>query len=366
MRITFVFVFLFGVYLCFGQNQSESQFSSFDINYFSGNIALHNDDILHLIQGHPEGVILSWNTKTFGKQAWEQRYNYPDYGLSFSYQNLKYDVLGQNYAIYGHYNFYFFNRNLMLRIGQGLALTTNPYDKNTNFKNNAFGTRLMSSTYFMANYIKERVFSQFGFQFGLSLIHYSNANVKAPNTSINSLTINAGVIYNLNDSYPNYQYDLTDDVRYQESIKYNIVFRSGVNESDVIGSGQFPFYILSTYLDKRVSRKSAVHIGFDAFFSNFLKELIYYQSVAFPDYNINSETDYKRLGLFVGHELFINKLSIVTQLGYYLYYPYDFEGRTYQRIGVKRYFGSKWFAVITLKSHVAKAEAVEFGIGIRL
>ena len=51
----------------------------------------------------------------------------------------------------------------MLRIGQGLALTTNPYDKNTNFKNNAFGTRLMSSTYFMANYIKERVFSQFGF-----------------------------------------------------------------------------------------------------------------------------------------------------------------------------------------------------------
>ena len=225
MRITFVFVFLFGVYLCFGQNQSESQFSSFDINYFSGNIALHNDDILHLIQGHPEGVILSWNTKTFGKQAWEQRYNYPDYGLSFSYQNLKYDVLGQNYAIYGHYNFYFFNRNLMLRIGQGLALTTNPYDKNTNFKNNAFGTRLMSSTYFMANYIKERVFSQFGFQFGLSLIHYSNANVKAPNTSINSLTINAGVIYNLNDSYPYYQYDLTDDVRYQESIKYNIVFR---------------------------------------------------------------------------------------------------------------------------------------------
>ena len=137
MRITFVFVFLFGVYLCFGQNQSESQFSSFDINYFSGNIALHNDDILHLIQGHPEGIIISWNRKTFGKQAWEQRYNYPDYGLSFSYQNLKYDVLGQNYAIYGHYNFYFFNRNLMLRIGQGLALTTNPYDKNTNFKNNA-------------------------------------------------------------------------------------------------------------------------------------------------------------------------------------------------------------------------------------
>ena len=38
-----------------------------DLNYFKGNIALHNDDILHLINGHPEGVIISWNKKTFGK-----------------------------------------------------------------------------------------------------------------------------------------------------------------------------------------------------------------------------------------------------------------------------------------------------------
>jgi hypothetical protein len=44
----------------------------------------------------------------------------------------------------------------------------------------------------------------------------------------------------------------------------------------------------------------------------------------------------------------------------------DFEGRTYIRIAMKRYLGKKWFAVMSLKSHTAKAEAVEFGIGIRL
>ena len=145
-----------------------------------------------------------------------------------------------------------------------------------------------------------------------------------------------------------------------------MVFRSGVNESDVVGSGQYAFYIFSAYADKRINHKSAFQLGTDVFFSNFLKEFIYYNAVAFPSRNIDPDTDYKRVGIFAGHELFINKLSVVTQFGYYVYYPFDFEGRTYQRIGLKRYFNNKWFASLTLKSHAAKAEAVEVGIGIRL
>lgn len=336
-----------------------------DVNYFKGNIALHNNDILHLITGHPEGLIISWNKKTFGEKAWEQRFNYPDYGVSFSYQNLKNEALGNNLAVYAHYNFYFLNRRLMFRIGQGLAWTSNPYDKETNHKNIAFGSSLMSSTYVMLNYKKERLFGNFGLQSGLSLIHYSNANVKAPNTSVNSITFNIGVVYNLADDDPDFISNLSDE-KFTERIKYNIVFRTGLNESDVVGSGQFPFYIISAYADKRLGHKSAVQLGADVFFSNFLKELIYYNSVAFPETNTTGNEDYKRIGLVAGHELFVNKLSVLTQLGYYVYYPYDFEGRTYFRVGLKRYFGKKWFGALTLKSHGAKAEAVEFGIGIRL
>ena len=91
-----------------------------------------------------------------------------------------------------------------------------------------------------------------------------------------------------------------------------------------------------------------------------------YKSIAFPEGNIKGDEDYKRVGLFVGHELFINKTSIVTQLGYYVYYPFDFEGRVYSRFGIKRYFGKKVFGALSLKTHAAKAETVEFGIGIRL
>ena len=357
--------FFFSLIVGFGFAQESTQDWTIDVNYFKGNIALHNDDILHLISGHPEGLIVSWNKMTFGENQWEQRYNYPDYGASFSYQDLKNEALGENFALYAHYNFYWFNRKLMFRIGQGLAYTTNPYDKETNFKNIAFGSRLMSSTFAMLNYKQENIFDHFGIQAGLSLIHYSNANVKAPNTSVNSITFNLGLNYRFNEHKKDYIYDIADE-KFTERIKYNLVFRSGVNESDVVGSGQFPFYIFSAYADKRLNRKSAIQAGFDVFFSKFLEELIYYQSVAFPADNVDPDTDYKRVGLFVGHELFINKLSLVTQFGYYVYYPFDFEGRTYQRIGLKRYFGDRWFGALTLKSHAAKAEALEFGIGVRL
>jgi hypothetical protein len=218
----------------------------------------------------------------------------------------------------------------------------------------------------MLNYNKERVVKNLGFKIGLAVVHYSNANFKAPNTSTNTIGLNAGLIYNINSDDEISFIPKPPKEKFTENVRYNLAFRSGLNESDVIDSGQFPFYIFSAYADKRLSRKSAVQLGADVFFSNFLKELIRFQAIAFPETGVNENDDYKRVGIFVGHELFISKLSIVAQLGYYVYYPFDFEGQTYSRIGLKYYFGKKLFGALTLKSHAAKAEAVEFGIGWRL
>lgn len=365
MRLSLTCFFL--VIFAFTFSQEKEHTSYIDFSYFKGNIALHNNDILHLIQGHPEGYILSWNKKTYGFNDWEQRYNYPDYGVTYAYQNLKSEPLGEMASLYAHCNFYFFKRHVMLRIGQGLAYTSNPYDKVNNFRNNAFGTHILSSTFAMLQFKKERVLDRLGFQAGLSFIHYSNANVKAPNTSVNSTNLSLGVTYNFDRAELEYQYTLdSNDRKFTQPIKYNLAFRTGINESDIVGSGQFPFYVFSAYADKRINRKSALQLGADVFFSNFLKELIVYKSVSFPEEAISKDEDFKRVGIFAGHELFVNKISVETQLGYYVYYPFDFEGRSYIRIGLKRYFGDKFFGAVTLKSHGAKAEAVEFGVGIRL
>lgn len=349
-----------------GFSQEKTNFTNLEVNYFYGTILEHNPDIAHLITDHPTGLILSYNRKTYGYKDWESRYNYPDYGVSFSYQDMKNLYLGENYGLYAHYNFYFFNRKMMFRIGQGIAYATRPYDKYDNFINNAYGSRLLSSTYIMGNYKKEKIWKGLGLQAGIAIIHYSNANFKAPNNSTNTFAFNLGANYLLDyENEPEY-IPSTEEKKYSEPIHYNLAFRAGLNESDVVNSGQFPLFTFSAYADKRINRKSALQFGADAFFASFLKELIYYKSVAFPEENVSGDEDWKRLGLFVGHELMINKLSFLTQVGYYVYYPYDFEGRVYNRIGLKRYIGDTFYGAVTVKSHGAKAEGVEFGVGVRL
>jgi hypothetical protein len=354
--------------LTFSQ-QNEIRFFSLEANYFTGSILEHNLDISHLIIGHPEGLILSYNRKTYGYTEVEGRYNFPDWGFTFIYQDLKNPVLGENYAVLAHFNWYFLNRSLFFGVGQGVAYASNPYDPDTNFNNNAYGSRLLATTMFRANYVKENLFKGFGFQAGIGLIHYSNGNFKAPNSSTNTLFFNAGVSYQFNAiNFPELiPVGSWFSKYYAERIKYNVVLRTGLNEADVNGLGQKAFYVISAYADKRINYKSSFQLGADIFFTRFLIDYIEYKSIAFPESSADGDEDYKRVGVFIGHELRFDKLAFVSQFGYYVYWPFEYENRVYNRLGLKRYFyHDRIFAAITLKAHYAKAEAVEFGLGIRL
>lgn len=361
-------IVLFCFQLMFAQ-QNELKFHMIEADYYYGSIMEHNSDISHLITDHPTGLILSYNRKTYGFNEWEERYNHPDWGFTFIYQDLKNQFLGENYSIYAHYNFYFLKRNLYFSVGQGVALASSPYDPETNFQNNAFGTKILSSTHLRFNYVKENLYKGIGVHAGLGVIHYSNANFKAPNNSTNTLYFNAGLSYTFNAiNFPvRIPPGSWSSSNYAERIKYNLVFRTGINEADVNGLGQHPFYVISAYADKRINYKSSFQIGADVYFSVFLKELIRYRSIAFPEDGLVGDEDYRRVGIFIGHELRFNRTAFVSQLGYYVYWPYEFENRIYNRLGFKRYFyEDKIFAAITLKAHWAKAEGVEFGLGFRL
>ncbi len=370
MRNTiYLFAFLFWGGFAFCQEETSKQLFSLEADAYYGSIMEHNPDIAHLITQHPRGLYLSYNRKTYGFREAERRYNYPDWGFTFAYQDFQNEVLGENYGLYAHINWYFLNRNVVFRIGQGVAYNTNPYDPETNFENNAFGSNFLSTTFLKLNYVKENIWDGFGLHAGVTLIHYSNANFEAPNNSTNTWAFNVGASYLFDhENEPEYV-DIDDgpSSSHAEKIKYNLAFRFGYNESDVVDSGQFPFYVVSAFADKRLNYKSTVQLGVDYFDSKFLEEFIRYRSIAFPEENISGSTDYRRVGVFVGHELRFYKTAFVSQLGYYVYWPFEFENRHYNRLGLKRYFyQDRIFAVITVKAHWAKAEAVEFGLGVRL
>jgi hypothetical protein len=255
----------------------------------------------------------------------------------------------------------------MFRISQGIGVTSNPYDKETNNKNNAFGTKVMDNNYFMLQYKKEHIIDKIGLQVGFVLTHFSNGRFKAPNSGINTIALNVGLNYNFEEKRAFIADSLPSKESYKERVKYNIAFRTGISEGPVPGLGQKQFCHIGLYADKRIGRKSALQFGTDVFLSRYLKDYIKFASVAFPDKKqVDPNTDYKRVGLFIGHELFINKLSIETQLGYYIYKPFEYETDIYQRLGVKYYLYKNIFTGVGLKTHGGRAEAIEATIGIRL
>lgn len=359
----FFWVFLLFSVILFGQNNQDT--NALEASFLYGNVIPHTKD-LYQLQGHPDGVLLSFIKKTHGKEEWQSAYNFPDYGAYFEYQNYNNDFLGKIYSAGVLYNFYFLNRSLELKVAQGIGFATNPYDKVENNKNKAFGSTLMANTNFGLYYKKDHLIDNLGLQAGVLFTHFSNGRTKSPNSGLNTFLINVGLNYDFTENTSRLIDTATVIKNYSEPIKYNFVVRSGYNESQIIGSGQHPFYHISFFADKKFNRKSALQIGTELFLTNSFKDYIKYMSNAYPELGIDPNTDYKRVGIFTGYELFINKISLEAQIGYYIYRPFITDIAVYDRVGFKYHFNNKFYTSFSVKTHMFFAEALEFGIGVRL
>jgi len=359
----FCLVFLLLSIVVFGQDNKDT--NAIEVSLFHGNVIPHTSDLYHL-QGHPDGMMVSLLKQTHGKDEWHSAYNFPDYGVYFQYQNYNNNFLGKCYGVGALYNFYFFNRHLELKVSQGIGYATNPYDKENNNKNKAFGSTFLSNTNFGLQYKKELLIDKLGIQAGVLFTHFSNGRTKTPNSGINTFLVNVGLNYDFSNSSKRTIETAAVKKNYSEAIKYNFVLRSGYNESAIIGSGLYPFYHASFFVDKRFNRKSALQIGTELFLTNSIKDYIKYMSNAYPEMNLDPNTDYKRVGLFTGYELFVNKISLEAQVGYYIYRPFKDDLIVYDRIGFKYHFNPKIYSSFSVKTHLFYAEALEFGLGVRL
>lgn len=361
-----VFKHFFFAVLFFSTNANAQNFDDWFVegNYYTGSILPHSEQISHLITAKPDGFLLSFNRKTLGEKYWESFYNFPDYGFTLHYQNNHNQELGDLYGAFAHLNFYFFNRNLQLRIAQGIAYATNPYDRETNFRNLAYGTKFMPSTFFSLNYNKQNIWNGIGFQTGLVFIHHSNATLKAPNISTNTIGLQIGLNYAFDHQEPNRRFNSQAD-NFDTKMKYVFSFKTGVNEGHIVGMGQKPFYHINAYAEKRLNRTGSVQLGTELFLSETVKEIIPLFASSFPEANISTDADYKRISVFAGYEMYLSKFSIEGQMGVYVYDQYKVNGSLYQRLGLKYNVTERIFGSVSLKTHFAKAEALEFGVGIK-
>ncbi|ELR71839.1 hypothetical protein C900_02214 [Fulvivirga imtechensis AK7] len=349
--------------MVFGQFRSMGN-KKIEADVFHGFILKHKPQIAHLITEHPTGFRISFDQKTYGSELWQQRYNFPDVGLTFVYVNYGDDRLGKSFAVIPHYTFYI-NKNkasknqLKYKLGLGLGYNTEKYHKEYNNKNNVLGTDLNFGVILETEYQRELT-DRFFLHLHVALTHFSNGSIKKPNSGINVVSSNLGVSYLINYQKTAYTYIEEEPVE-EKGLGYTLTLSAGMHEYSKQGSGQYPFFVLSGLVDKRLNHKSALGITLEWFASLSMRNEIKYD-VWLTD---QEKPDWHRVGIALSHELFVNSVSLISQAGYYVYDEYNYFGKIYLRLGVRKYFNDHIYSSLVVKSHAAKAEAAEFALGWR-
>ncbi|TRX54358.1 acyloxyacyl hydrolase [Fulvivirga sp. M361] len=335
------------------------------VDYFQGVIFKHKEQISHLITDHPVGLRVTLDQKTWGDEAWESRYNFPDMGITFVYVDYKNPILGKSIGAIPHFQFYS-RRNkkarsqLSYKIGLGLGYNSEKYNRETNNKNNVLSTYLSFGILFEVAY-QYAINDKMNLTGAMAMTHFSNGSIKKPNSGINVFSINVGLNYRFNDGPM--EYIVHEDLPLtHKPYGLTMTFTSGAHEASRIGTGTYPFFVLSGLLDKQLNYKSSIGIGIEWFHSISIKKSRQY------DYWLEEgkNPDFNRIGVMIGHELSVNQFSLIGQIGYYIYDPYELFDPIYLRLGLRRYFGDRWFSSLCVKSHGAKSEAAEFAVGYKI
>jgi hypothetical protein len=322
-------------------------------------------DISHLATQHMPAFELNLTGQTRGAKPWHQEYRYPQIGYSlyyFSFDPQK--PLGNSIALVVHAGKAFYRTartSLFWRVGCGPAWVNKRFDTHTNYRNNMISARLNFTLNGQLNF-QYHLSRRMLVNLGVGLIHISNGSLKKPNFGINLPTVHAGIGVNLSEKKDYHRYDSLPVFRRKTQV--HLAVATGWKEVYPVNGPKYSLLVLNGYVERRVNRKSGVHIGADFSYDDSKRAEI--RNDATLQGIDNVPANYMQAGVLLGHELYLHRLSLLTQLGVYLYDPTHLSRPYYQKFGLKYYLTEKCYVNMTMKNHLGVADWVEWGVGFRL
>ena len=415
----FKLIFLFSVAYVSANGQGLHNYS-FKLEGLYGTILKHNNHLTNLVKGSTTGLGLSFEWQTDGSSMWHQYFNFPAIGISATYLGLgNAEMLGKLIAVYPYLQIPLVrNQGIQINIksGAGLAFLTKYYgntphiagtidreviDMEGNSKiveygaNSAIGS--MANVFLNLGINAEYAFSEdFTLSLGVGWQHASNGNIVKPNSGLNMINAYVGFAYIPNSEMIRVVHrGLMDDI--SRRIYVETVISGGVRQLDWRDGKSYPIASINVAAYYPLSNTYKMGLGADLFFDGIYE----YVNAPVKDeskYNFtyiekNKFTNKLRAGVSWRHELIIGNFTAGIHLGVYLYNPvrnlepYDKvqenngdplkkgifykynideeDGWFYTRIVGKYYFSNNIFASIGLKTHLQKAEFIEWGLGYR-
>jgi len=341
----------------FGQSNPIDLYT-FNLKYHYGFVMMHSRNMAHLANQRPWGAEADIYRATTGKKDWELEHNYPIVGYAFLYFSMDKDKpLGDSYSLVIYYGKEYFKTRkgaFSFRIGAGPAYIERRFDKYSNYKNNLISNRINFALYGRLNYTYW-ITDHWNVNLGIGLTHHSNGSIQVPNLGVNIPAAFIGVGYRPGIPEKMSRPSLSE---FKRKTEFHLSLAGGKKEVFPIEGPSYFISNFSGFITRRVNYKSGLNIGTDFMFDGSNKVIL--------DSSGNKKNiKYFKWAITAGHEFYIGKVSLLTQLGFYVYDPLKKDKSLYQRIGLKYYFKENIFGVLALKTHFGAADYVEWGAGVK-
>jgi hypothetical protein len=325
-----------------------------------GYIISHRNNISHLIKGHIYGAEINYIFRTCGNKTWQQIHKYPEIGfcaLHLYLANPK--QLGSLEALYPYTNIRL-NKlkrdwKLNLRLGLGLAVVTKPFNRETNYKNNAIGSYLNGFVNLRLSYAV-MLSKTWRFDAGVGLTHASNGAIATPNLGLNMATVSLGIGYAVGCKDLICRKDTIDKCK--KDWVPMVIAAVGIRELEQPDGAKYLAFGAQFNLYKTLNYKNRVGPGIELAYNNATKKIYENDSIFNTDYK-----DIGTIGAKISYEFTFNKISVPVDFGYYLYKKQSAYGKMFHRIGIRCMITKHLMANVTLLTHWARADYFEWGIG---
>lgn len=351
-RILFLFNCLSAICLsAISQEKSETLQEFWTLESGIGGIIAHNEQVRHQAISHPRFLDLEYS-RIDPRPEWSGAYGNPKFGVAlqyFDYQNA--ENLGSSLAGVVFLEPRLWKR-ISFRLGTGMVYNFSPFNLSDNHKNMMLGSRVALVMHGQMGYY-QKINSNFGFRTSIGLTHFSNGAFTQPNSGINVFFASLGLFYEtkkeISGDRPILPFQNSTPFQIQVSGVFSLV------EKFPIGGPKFPVYGGSLRGIYRIGRKSSLSIGPDYSYNLSRVKLIKEK----PSFGPREG----RVGMAIGHELHISRISLWTEFGYYIWKKQTIDPNMYQRYGFRYYIQPQVFFIGLLKVHRSKAECFELGMG---
>lgn len=340
-----------------GQEASEKKVNPIiEYSVYGGALVKHRETMKDMGNEPYFGNELRLLLQTTGKEYWHKRFNYPAYGVGFYSGYFNNSIIGNPFATYAFMELPFKrgeNYYMSTSWGTGVTFHINEFDSVSNPRNIAIGTDMNVFVDFSLFY-KYYFSDNLNLGAGLKFQHFSNGAIKYPNLGLNMASFQLVISY-LPKKRTKFNQEKMHEPDYK---KYEITGFYGLGRnSSQLSEKQYSNTVISLGLSRRFNYKRSFGAGIDISHTPFAEVYV-------DDPGALNNKDFMSYAGFLSTDLIAGKFRMVVQLGTYFYRSIYFSKSVYERVALRYYFIDNAFFNVSIKAHYAKAQCVEWGVGV--